>query len=102
MKDKRFNIFGTKYRIKFMDVVPNDNSENFTWGDTDGRIHVIRIATKDINGKPIPEDELDITIKHELMHAIFSEGQYSSCNTDEPLVEWCARCIHSLKKQGVL
>lgn len=102
MKDKRFDIFGTKYRIKFMDVVPNDNPETFTWGDTDGRVHLIQIATKDIKGKPIPEDELDITVKHELMHTIFSEGQYSSCNTDEPLVEWCARCLHSLKKQGVL
>ena len=102
MKDCKFNLFGTKYRMRFMDVVPNDDPDRFTWGDTDGRIHEVRIATKDINGKDITDDELDITKLHEIMHVIFSEGQYADCNSDEPLVEWCARCLHSLKKQGIL
>ena len=102
IKDRKFNLFGTTYKLVFTDKIENDDPDRFTWGDTDGRVHIIRIATKDINGKSISEDELDITIKHELMHVIFGEGQYSSCNTDEPLVEWCARCLHSFKKQGLL
>ena len=36
------------------------------------------------------------------MHAIFDAGDYHSCNDDEPLVEWCARCIYHLKKQGII
>lgn len=102
MKDCKFNLFGTKYKMKFMDVVPNDDAEKFTWGDTDGRTHTIRIATKDVNSKPIDEDEIDITLLHELYHAILNEGQYTNCSSDEPLVEWLARCTHSLRKQGVL
>ena len=102
MKDSRFNLFGTKYKMRFMDTVPSDDPDRFTWGDTDGRTHVVRIATKDVKGKDIDDDEVEITKFHELMHVIFSEGQYSSCNSDEPLVEWCARCLHSLKKQGIL
>ena len=102
MKDRKFTIFGTTYSIKFVDVINPDDRDRFTWGDTDGRTHTIRIATKDINGKSISEEELDITVLHELMHVIFAEGQYSSCNEDEPLVEWCARCLHSFKKQNLL
>ena len=102
LKDSRFNLFGTKYKMRFMDTVPSDDPDRFTWGDTDGRTHVVRIATKDVKGKDIDDDEVEITKFHELMHVIFSEGQYSSCNSDEPLVEWCARCLHSLKKQGIL
>ena len=102
MKDRRFNIFGTKYSLCYMDSINADDPDKFTWGDTDGRIHKIQVATKDINGKPINDDELDITLLHELFHAILSEGQYRSCNEDEPLVEWLARCVHSLKKQGII
>ena len=102
MKDSRFNLFGTKYKMRFMDVVPSSEPDRFTFGDSDGSTHEVRIATKDVNGKDIPDDEIEITKFHELMHAIFGEGRYSSCNDDEPLVEWCARCLHSLKKQGIL
>lgn len=102
MTDKKFTIFGTTYKLRFVDSINPDDKETFTWGDTDGRIHTIRIATKDINGKAINEDEIDITVLHELYHAILNEGQYRSCSEDEPLVEWLARCTHSLKKQKVL
>lgn len=102
MKDRRFNIFGTKYSLRYKDSINADDPDRFTWGDTDGRIHQVQIATKDINGKAIDEDELDITLLHELFHAILSEGQYKSCSEDEPLVEWLARCTHSLKKQNII
>jgi len=102
MKDRKFTIFGTTYRIKFVEAINPDDRDRFTWGDTDGRVHIIRIATKDVNGKSISEEELEITVLHELMHVIFGEGQYASCNEDEPLVEWCARCLHSFKKQNLL
>ena len=102
MVEKRFNIFGTKYKIRFVDTIDSEDDGRFIWGDTDSRTHVIRVATKGVDGKAIPDDEISITAYHELMHAIFSEGQYKSCNDDEPLVEWCARCLHSLEKQGII
>ena len=102
MTNKRFNIFGTKYNLVYSDHIDVEDKDRFVWGDTDSRIHKIRIATKDINDKEICRDEREITELHEIFHAILSEGQYSSCNQDEPLVEWLARCVHSLKKQGII
>lgn len=102
LKDTKFDIFGTTYRIKFVESVKSDDENTFIWGDTDGRTHTIRIALKDVNGKKINIDEIKITILHELFHAILNEGQYRSSSEDEPLVEWLARCTNSLIKQGIL
>lgn len=102
MKDSKFNLFGTNYKVRFMDAVPSGEPDKFIWGDADSMAHEVRIATKDVKGKDINSDEIEITKFHELMHVILGEGRYSSCSDDEPLVEWCARCLHSLKKQGIL
>lgn len=45
---------------------------------------------------------MKLTFLHELMHVILSTGQYNNCNNDEPLVEWLARCIYSLKNQNII
>lgn len=99
---KKFDMFGTQYTIEYVDVVKCDDENMFCWGDTDGRTHTIRIATKDMNGKKISKEELEITVLHELVHAILNEGQYREYSNNEPLVEWCARCLHSLKVQKVV
>ena len=48
------------------------------------------------------ENEILITLYHEIIHAILLTGQYINSSNDEPLVEWLARCILSLKNQKIL
>lgn len=101
LKNKSFNIFGTKYRIKFMDNVL-DEEGNWIYGRVDTSSKEIQVSTKLSNGKDIQENELLITLYHEITHAVLLAGQYTDYNNDEPLVEWLARCILSLKNQKIL
>lgn len=101
LKNKSFNIFGTKYRIKFVDNVLNEEGD-WTYGKINTYSKEIQVSIKLSNGKDMQENEILITLYHEIIHAILSAGQYiNSCN-DEPLVEWLARCILSLKNQKIL
>ena len=81
---------------------PNPNSEGFFFGHTKVTANKILIDTKDFEGKTLPQITIEITILHEMIHAILSSGQYESANNDEPLVEWLANCIYSIKEQGKL
>lgn len=101
LKNKSFNIFGTKYRIKFVDNVLDEES-NWIYGKTDATSKEILISTKLSNGKDVQENEILITLYHEIIHAILLIGQYVNSSSDEPLVEWLARCILSLKNQKIL
>ena len=101
LKNKSFNIFGSKYRIKFVDNVLDEES-NWIYGKTDATSKEILISTKLSNGKDVQENEILITLYHEIIHAILLTGQYMKSSEDEPLVEWLARCILSLKNQKIL
>ena len=101
LKNRSFNIFGSKYRIKFVDNVL-DEENNWVYGKTDASSKEILISTKLSNGKDVQENEILITLYHEIMHAILLTGQYINSSGDEPLVEWLARCILSLKNQKIL
>ena len=75
---------------------------DWTYGKIDTYSKEIQVSIKLSNGKDMQENEILITLYHEIIHAILSAGQYiNSCN-DEPLVEWLARCILSLKNQKIL
>ena len=100
-KNRTVNIFGSKYSIKFVDEVI-DSNDNWVYGITDVYNKVIRISTKLPCGKPIQKEELETTLIHELLHSILNSGQYNGYSDDEPLVEWIARCLVSLRKQKVL
>ena len=101
LKNKSFNIFGTKYRIKFMNNVL-DEEGNWIYGRVDTSSKEIQVSIKLSNGKDIQKNELLITLYHEITHAILLAGQYTGYSNDEPLVEWLARCILSLKNQKIL
>ena len=101
LKNKSFNIFGTKYRIKFVDNVLNEEGD-WTYGKIDIHSKEIQVSIKLSNGKDMQENEILITLYHEIIHAILLTGQYMSSSEDEPLVEWLARCILSLKNQKIL
>lgn len=100
-KNKTVNIFGSKYRIKYVDKVYDENN-NWIYGKVNIANKEILISTLLHNDKPVQEEEIEISLYHELYHAILMTGQYMSCNDDEPLVEWLARCTYSLIKQKIL
>ena len=101
LKNKSFNIFGSKYRIKFVDNVLNEEGD-WTYGKIDTYSKEIQVSIKLSNGKDMQENEILITLYHEIIHAILLAGQYTNSSSDEPLVEWLARCILSLKNQKIL
>ena len=59
----------------------------------------IEVSTKSENGLNLTPRTINITLLHELVHAIFASGMYQETQ-DEPLVEWVAKCIYSLYEQG--
>lgn len=100
-KNLQFNLFGEKYTIKFVDsipVEPNAEPGTFYYGQNDRCKGLITVALLDRDGKPFSEETVRLTTLHEIMHAIFAAGAYSSCNSDEPFVEWCAKCLNQLIK----
>ena len=93
LHNKKIDIFGTKYTIKIVDRIEDDNIiyDGSTYHDS----HIIKIA-KYVNNAKISNEEMTRTLLHEINHAIFTSGQYLDSNADEPLVEWVARCYCSI------
>lgn len=97
-KTQKLNIFGTKWAIIYVDKIEAEG-DGFIFGHTDSVEKIITVATKNRDGKPLPDREIELTAIHELVHAMLLEGQYNNASEDEPLVEWLAKCILSLKEQ---
>lgn len=98
---KHFDLFGKEYTLDYVDSIKSEKDNEVTYGITchpEGTIHI----AKNIRNLKRSKKDLEITKLHEIMHAIFDAGSYNRENDDEPLVEWCARCLYSLKQQGVL
>lgn len=104
-KDRKFRFMDSVWTIRFVDRVEllddqDPSATNFGLCDADRR--TITIGLKDIDGKPYRKEQVISTLRHELVHAIFFEGQYNSQFNDEPLVEWTSKALGILLSQGVL
>lgn len=102
LKDKEFDLFGTRYKIIYEDKIVPQEEGNFIMGNTNAAANEIHIARYDFYGNPVDPSEHKITLLHELLHAILDEGQYSNTSEDEPMVEWLARCLKSLMDQKII
>ena len=102
LKDKEFDLFGTRYKIIYEDKIVPQEEGNFIMGTANTAANEIHIARQDFYGNPVDSSEHKITLIHELIHAILNEGQYLSSSGDEPMVEWLARCIKSLMDQKII
>lgn len=98
---KSVDIFGTTYTINIVDTLDKPDDECNYYGETEYSSKTIKIG-RNVHNIKQSDTEMGLTLLHELIHAILSTGQYNNCNNDEPLVEWLARCIYSLKNQNVL
>lgn len=103
-KNRTIKILDVTYSIKFVDRCPISEEQlpdSYNFGIFSPDTQTIYISTKDRDGKPLKESVIRQSLRHELMHLIFFEGQYISCYTDEPLVEWCAKVIGILEKYNI-
>lgn len=100
-KNRTIKIFNTSYRILYVNDIETENPDRTTMGETDSNLKIIRIRVLNREGKPISGKEIELCLLHELFHAILEEGQYLSSTSDEPLVEWLARCTKHLLDQKV-
>lgn len=101
-KNRTIRIFNTLYKILYVDDIEAENPNRTTMGETDSNLKTIRIRVLDRKGHPVSRQEMELCLLHELFHAILVEGQYLSSASDEPLVEWLARCTKHLLDQKVL
>lgn len=96
MKQKEFFIFGTKWKIIFENTPKELEDGTFLYGQARPREKEIHIYNEG------GAREKKLTLLHELIHAILMEGSYFDANNDEPLVEWIAKCLLSLKEQKII
>lgn len=94
-KDRTIDIFGSKWKLKFVDKIDLEDDSNPD-GITDANKRLIAISTNQ------SDNEVMITLLHELIHAILNTGQYLSSSQNEPMVEFVARSLYSLTKQGLI
>lgn len=106
-KDCKINLFNIIYSIKFVDEIKDETSEkegtSYPYGMTNFRSKIIIIAKKDhYSGRAFTKDEISITLLHEILHAVSSEGMYTDINDNEPFIDWAAKCLHNIIKNGTL
>lgn len=102
MKDRKIDLLGTTYQVKFVDLIEVNDDGSCMMGECDSSIQLIRVCKKDRLGNPLSEELIKQNLCHEIVHAILNEGQYLNQSEDEPMVEWLGRNIYQLFKQKVL
>lgn len=98
-RDKVIDIFGSKWTLKQVKgeiKSESSNDDTIYFGLTNLRDRVIYLNSE------LNENEFNITLLHELFHAITATGLYNGSCDDEPLIEFLARSIYSLSKQGII
>ena len=93
LHNKKIDIFGTKYTIKIVNSI--EDEDGYYLGTTYHNKRIIELARYADNIR-ISDNEIIKTLLHEINHAILATGQYFNSNDDEPLVEWVARCYYSI------
>lgn len=94
-KDRTIDIFGSKWKLKFVDKIDLEDDSNPD-GITDANKRLIAVSTNQ------SDNEVMITLLHELIHAVLDTGQYLDSSQNEPMVEFVARSLYSLTKQGLI
>lgn len=94
-KDRTIDIFGSKWKLKFVDKIDLEDDSNPD-GITDANKRLIAVSTNQ------SDNEVMITLLHELIHAILNTGQYLNSSQNEPMVEFVARSLYSLTKQRLI
>lgn len=99
MKNRKIKIDGVPHSIKYVEEIETGNPDKFAFGRSNSIYDTIYIATKYPNGKDMPKQQMELTYYHELLHAMFNQGQYED---NENLIEYLAKRLYELKRQNAL
>lgn len=97
-----FDLFGTSWIIKFVKKTQSKKDGHWIFGHSNIMKKTVKVSINDDKGKPLDDETIQITALHELVHSILTTGQFLEETRDEPMVEWIARSIRALYKQGVI
>ena len=101
LKNRKIKIGNSTWKVQLRDKITED-IENYWLGESNALYKTIKITTKYPDNKDLEYITKLETYYHELMHSIFGEGQYFNEKENEPLVEWCAKCLAQLKLQDAI
>lgn len=101
LKNRKIKIGNSTWKVKLKDKI-NGDTEDYWLGTSSALYKTIEITTKYPDNTDLDYITKLETYYHELMHSIFAEGQYLNEKKDEPLVEWCAKCLAQLKLQDAI
>lgn len=101
LKNRKIKIGNSTWKVKILDMI-NKDEENYWLGSSNSLYKTIEVSTKYPDNTDLEYITKLETYYHELMHSIFAEGQYRHEKEDEPLVEWCAKCLAQLKLQDAI
>lgn len=97
-----YNLLTTSVTIEYVDGATADDGHwiyGITKQDRGGAI--IQISTKDEDGDPISNEQIEATLRHELFHFILDTLYFTEESANETLVEWLASATQLLHKQGL-
>lgn len=99
-KTKKYKLLNQKIIISYID---KDTKEDGSWifGHTrfeKDEAHVF-ISTKYSDDTEVPEDVMQLTLRHEIFHVLFYTLYYDDLGDNEHIVEWLAQAWTTLKKQ---
>lgn len=96
-KKKYIDLFYQAWSIEMVEDIPTEDNR-FVLGNCDSIRHNIKIRTKDVDGNPIPKQEINRTLIHELLHAISAVGAFWN-DINETQTEFIAVCLHKTLSQ---
>ena len=88
---KEFKLGGRQYTVKLEEDI-DDNG----LGRCYAPLGLIKIS-KTCNGKSLPEDSMEQTLYHEVLHAMLDELGYSDLSGDETFVQGLALMMHQFE-----
>lgn len=98
---KKYKLLQTELNIKYEDKVMLNGEWQYGYTVWKGPKCMIYISLKDDDNNDLTEEEIEMTVRHELFHFMFSLLYYKTENDNEPLIEWLARATQILNKQGL-
>lgn len=101
-KTKKFKLLNNRITIVYQDKVTNEDNE-WIFGKCEyvGPEMNVYVSTKDIEGKQMKDEDIEMTVRHELFHIILDALYFEELSKNETLVEWLANATYELHKQGL-